>query len=87
MCFGQVIPANAPDRFTLTTGDAGAWDNALHIQNACPAVGNTISAWRLSVTVKATYPFLTKFVSANIHLHETVVIDLEPTSTGNCAPS
>jgi Flp pilus assembly protein TadG len=87
MCFGQVIPANVPDRFTLTQGDADAWDNALHFQDACPAVGNTISAWRLSVTVKATYPFLTNMMGPNIHLHETVVIDLEPTSTGNCAPS
>jgi hypothetical protein len=87
MCFGQIIPANAPDRFFLSQPDADAWDNALHFQDACPAVGNTISAWRLSVTVKATYPFLTNLIGPNIHLHETVVIDLEPTSTGNCAPS
>ena len=84
MCFDLVIPANAPDIFNPSQSDINAWDGAVHFQDACPAVGNTITAWRLSVTVKATYPFLSKFVSANIKLHETVLIDLEPTSTGNC---
>jgi Flp pilus assembly protein TadG len=87
MCFDQIIPANAPDIFNPSSADLDAWDGAVHFQDACPANGTTVSAWKLSVTVKANYPFLTRFIGANVKLHETVVIDLEPTSTGNCAPS
>ncbi len=88
MCFDQVIPANAPDRFFPTASDVSAWDGGVHFQDACPAIGTAITAWKLSVTVKANYPFLTKLVSStNIKLHESVLIDLEPTSTANCAPS
>jgi hypothetical protein len=87
MCYGQVIPANAPDRFNLSRADVDAWDNAVGKQNACPAISTDIKAWKLQVVVKARYPFLTKFVGANINLREKVLIDLEPTSTGNCQPS
>jgi len=87
MCYGQVIPTNAPDRFILSASDVAAWDNAVGKQDACPAVGTNITAWKLQVTVKARYPFLTKLVSANIDLREKVLIDLEPTSTGSCAPT
>jgi hypothetical protein len=87
MCYGQVIPANAPDRFNLSQADVDAWDNAVGKQDACPAIGTHITAWKLQVVVKAKYPFLTKFVGTNINLREKVLIDLEPTSTGNCAPT
>lgn len=87
MCYGQIIPANAPDRFILSQADVDAWDNAVGKQDACPAIGTDITAWKLQVTVKARYPFLTKFVGANINLREKVLIDLEPTSTGNCSPT
>ena len=87
LCFDQVIPVNAPDHFAPTGADLAQWDNNVHFEDACPAIGNHVSAWKLAVTVKANYPFLSHFFGANIKLHETVVIDLEPTSTGNCAPS
>ncbi len=88
MCFDEIIPPNVPDRFFPSQSDVDNWDANVHYQDACPAVGNKISAWKLSVTVKATYPFLTKLIgSANINLHESVLIDLEPTSTANSAPS
>ena len=87
LCFDQVIPANAPDHFAPTAADLANWDNNVHFEDACPAVGNHVTAWKLLVTVKANYPFLTKLVGSNLTLHETVVIDLEPTSTGNCAPT
>jgi hypothetical protein len=87
LCYDQVIPANAPDVFNPNGTDLAAWDAALHFQDACPAVGNKVTAWKLDVTVKANYPFLTRLFGANIKLHETVVIDLEPTSSGSCAPS
>jgi hypothetical protein len=87
LCFRQVIPANVPDVFNPSQPDLDQWDNNVHWADACPAIGNTVSAWRLAVVVKASYPFLTRFVGANVKLHETVVIDLEPTSTGNCKPT
>lgn len=87
MCFDEVIPANVPDRFFPSGPDVALWDGNVHNQDACPANGTNVTAWKLRVTVKATYPFLTKFVSANINLRESVLIDLEPTSTGNCAPT
>jgi hypothetical protein len=87
MCFDQVIPANAPDRFFPSQADVAQWDSALHYQDACPAIGTQVSAWKLHVTVKATYPFLSNFFGPSIKLKETVLIDLEPTSTGNCKGS
>jgi hypothetical protein len=42
------------------------------------------------VVVKAQYPFLTPGIlglSPNLNFTEQVVIDLEPTSSGTCAPS
>jgi hypothetical protein len=87
LCFDQVIPVNAPDRFNPTNADIAQWDSNVHWADACPAIGNQVSAWKLAVTVKANYPFLSHFFGPTIKLHETVVIDLEPTSTGNCKPS
>jgi hypothetical protein len=87
VCFDQIIAANAPDRFVPSAADLATWDSDLHFMDACPAVGNHVSVWKLLVTVKANYPFLSGFFGKNIKLKETVVIDLEPTSTGSCAPS
>lgn len=87
LCFDQVIPANAPDLFTPSATDLSQWDSNLHYEDACPAVGSVVSAWKLAVTIRANYPFLSGFFGTNIKLKETVVIDLEPTSSGNCAPS
>ena len=67
---------------------ATTWDNSVHFEDACPAVGNHVTAWKLAVIVRASYPFLsTGFFGQNIKLKETVVIDLEPTSTAICTPS
>jgi hypothetical protein len=87
MCFNKVIAPNAPDRFTPSQADVDAWDALVHTQDACPAVGTVSTAWKLQVNVKATYPFLTNMIGPNINLNEKVLIDLEPTSTGNCAPT
>jgi Flp pilus assembly protein TadG len=90
MCWGQAIAVNAPDKFTVSMSDETAWDNNVHFQDACPAVGNTSTAWKLSVAVKAQYPFLTPGVlgvAKNLNFTEQVVIDLEPTSTGTCSPT
>jgi Flp pilus assembly protein TadG len=90
ICFDQVIPANAPDNFTPGATNDAAWDAAVHYEDACPAIGNVPSTWKLSVAVKAQYPFLTPGilgVAKNLNFTEQVVIDLEPTSTGNCKSS
>jgi Flp pilus assembly protein TadG len=89
LCFWQHIPVNAPDKFTVNMGDANQWDNNVNIEDACAAIGNRSTAWKLSVVVKAQYPFLTPGilgVSSNLNFSEQVVIDLEPTSSGNCSP-
>jgi len=90
MCYDEVIPVSAPDRFNPGASNDTLWDNAVHFENACPAVGSTVTAWKLSVVVKAQYPFLTPGilgVTKNLNFTEQVVIDLEPTSSGTCASS
>jgi len=62
----------------------------VHFEDACPAIGNVPTAWKLSVLVKAQYPFLTPGilgVAKTLNFKEQIVIDLEPTSTGSCSPS
>jgi len=89
LCYHQNIPVNVPDKFTVSATDAASWDSNTHIEDACPAIGNRSTAWKLSVVVKAQYPFLTPGIfgfSNNLKFSEQVVIDLEPTSSGNCAP-
>ena len=56
LCFDQVIPANAPDIFTPSATDLPQWDNNLHFEDACPAVGNKVTAWKLAVVVKSQLP-------------------------------
>ena len=88
LCFDQTIPADAPDVFNPLPADLTNWDKNVSWEDACPAVGNTVTAWKLAVVVKAQYPFLASgLFGANINLKETVVIDLEPTSLGVCSPS
>ena len=57
--YDQKIPAGDPDNFTPGAANDTAWDNAVHYEDACPAIGNVPTAWKLSVVVKAQYPFLT----------------------------
>ena len=90
LCFWDSIPVNAPDKFTVDAPAASAWDTNVNIEDACPAIGNKSTAWKLSVVVKAQYPFLTPGIfgfANNLHFKEQIVIDLEPTSSGNCSPS
>jgi Flp pilus assembly protein TadG len=88
ICYDEVIAVSAVDRFTPGATNDTTWDNSVHWEDACPAVGNVPSTWKLSVVVKAQYPFLTPGIlgfAKNLNFKEQVVIDLEPTSTGNCA--
>jgi hypothetical protein len=90
ICYDQTILPGEPDNFKPGAGNDTAWDNAVHFEDACPAIGNVPTAWKLSVVVKAQYPFLSPGllgVSKNLDFTEQVVIDLEPTSTGSCSPS
>jgi hypothetical protein len=90
LCFDQGILPGDPDNFSPGATNDTNWDNAVHFEDACPAIGNVPTAWKLSVMVKAQYPFLTPGilgVAKNLNFKEQIVIDLEPTSTGSCSPS
>jgi Flp pilus assembly protein TadG len=90
LCWEQTISIAHVDKFTVSQSDASAWDTAVNLEDACPAIGNKSTAWKLSVVVKAQYPFLTPGIlgfASNLHFTEQVVIDLEPTSSGTCSPS
>jgi hypothetical protein len=87
ICYDQTILPGDPDNFVPGASNDAAWDGAVHFENACPAVGASPSTWKLSVVVKAQYPFLTPGilgVAKNLNFTEQVMIDLEPTSTGTC---
>jgi TadE-like protein len=90
ICYDKHIAVGAPDIFNPGAQADADWDAAVHYENACPAVGNVPKAWKLSVAVKAQYPFLSPGLlgfSNNLHFTEQVVIDLEPTGSGTCMPS
>jgi Flp pilus assembly protein TadG len=90
LCYDEQIPAAAPDRFSPTAANDTLWDTNVHWEDACPAVGTAVTAWKLSVVVKAQYPFLTPGIlgfAKNLNFSEQVVIDLEPTSSGTCSPT
>jgi TadE-like protein len=90
ICYDQTILPGDPDNFVPGKTNDDNWDAATHYEDACPAVGNVPSTWKLSVVVKAQYPFLTPGilgVAKNLNFTEQVVIDLEPTSAGSCKPS
>jgi hypothetical protein len=90
ICYDKHISVGAPDIFNPGAAVDADWDAAVHYENACPAVGNVPKAWKLSVAVKAQYPFLSPGLlgfSNNLHFTEQVVIDLEPTGSGTCMPS
>jgi Flp pilus assembly protein TadG len=90
ICYDEQIPSSAPDRFNPTAANDLLWDQSVHYEDACPAIGTAVTAWKLSVAVKAQYPFLTPGIlgfAKNLNFTEQVVIDLEPTGSGSCSPS
>jgi hypothetical protein len=90
ICYDKHITVGAPDIFDPGATADSLWDAAVHYENACPAAGNVPKAWKLSVAVKAQYPFLSPGIlgfASNLHFTEQVVIDLEPTGSGTCMPS